>query len=156
MTATAKTETPKATKKAPPATETVKVPVSEAAIDLATLSGKALQALINEASERLGEVQSVERESLKARVASIVENEGYRIEDLFGITRGRAARGSGRSRTPRPGYVAKVYRNPDNHMETWGGHGRRPKWLMDRLEKGEKQESFLAAPDVEESASEAA
>ncbi len=28
------------------------------------------------------------------------------------------------------------YRNPDNQFETWGGRGRKPKWLLDAMAAG--------------------
>jgi len=37
-------------------------------------------------------------------------------------TRGRAA-------TKKRGKVAPVYRNPDNHQQTWTGRGRSPAWV---------------------------
>jgi|GEM_PF-1186633 len=35
------------------------------------------------------------------------------------------------------------YRNPENPEERWGGHGRRPKWVLRCLEKGGKIEDLV-------------
>jgi DNA-binding protein H-NS len=32
--------------------------------------------------------------------------------------------------------------NPDNPGETWAGRGRKPKWLVAKLDKGEKITDF--------------
>jgi DNA-binding protein H-NS len=34
------------------------------------------------------------------------------------------------------------YRNPANAHETWTGRGRKPKWLLEEINKGKKQEDF--------------
>ena len=37
----------------------------------------------------------------------------------------------------------KSYSNPDNPSETWRGAGKRPQWLLDKLEAGESLEKYL-------------
>lgn len=34
------------------------------------------------------------------------------------------------------------YRNPENPTETWGGRGKRPAWLRERLEQGATLDQF--------------
>ena len=36
------------------------------------------------------------------------------------------------------------YRNPDNPEETYGGKGKRPKWLQAKLDAGHSLEEFAA------------
>lgn len=40
----------------------------------------------------------------------------------------------------------KVYRNPDNPWETWGGKGRKPKWVKKALDAGKKLDDLLLPP----------
>lgn len=35
-----------------------------------------------------------------------------------------------------------LYRNPDNHSETWAGHGRRPRWITQQLSAGKRLEDL--------------
>jgi DNA-binding protein H-NS len=34
------------------------------------------------------------------------------------------------------------YKNPDDVLETWTGRGRKPKWLLEEINKGKKLEDF--------------
>jgi DNA-binding protein H-NS len=53
---------------------------------------------------------------------------GFGLSQLFG------------SRSGKP--VAAKYMNPDNPGETWSGRGRKPKWLVAKLDKGKKITDF--------------
>jgi DNA-binding protein H-NS len=160
MTTTTKNDAPKAVRTAPvktaptvaslaPEVQATPEPVAAVtvpAIDLGTLSAMSLARLIEEAQATLGAVKVKEQDDLRAKVSEIVEQHGYSIADLFGVTKGK--RGGRRAYTPaaqRPGYVAKVYRNPDNPSQEWHGQGRRPNWLMDKIADGTSQEKFLVA-----------
>lgn len=35
-----------------------------------------------------------------------------------------------------------LYRNPQNHLETWTGRGRKPGWLREKEESGQSIEDF--------------
>ena len=37
------------------------------------------------------------------------------------------------------------YQNPENPDETYGGKGKRPKWLVDKIEAGHSLDEFRAA-----------
>jgi DNA-binding protein H-NS len=72
-----------------------------------------------------------ERSEVKQKVESIVQSAGFSVSELFGT------RGGLRGRT-----VAAKYINPDDRSQTWTGRGRKPKWLVAKLEKGAKLEDF--------------
>ena len=81
-----------------------------------------VQKAINNARER-------ERAEVKLAMAKLAEKRGFSISELYG--------GRGRGKTS----VAK-YANPANRSETWTGRGRKPNWLVAKLKKGAKLESF--------------
>jgi DNA-binding protein H-NS len=91
--------------------------------DLLELEAKVQKAIIN-ARER-------ERAEIKQKVEAIVQTAGFSVSELFG------ARGGARGRA-----VAAKYVNPDDRSQTWTGRGRKPKWLVAKLEKGAKLEDF--------------
>jgi len=89
--------------------------------DLLDLERK-VQKAINTARER-------ERAEVKLAMAKLAEKRGFSISELYG--------GRGRGKAS----VAK-YANPANRSETWTGRGRKPNWLVAKLKKGAKLESF--------------
>jgi DNA-binding protein H-NS len=89
--------------------------------DLLELEARVKRAITN-AKER-------ERSDLKQKIASLAENAGFTVSELFG---------SGRKGSK----VAIKYRNKDNPAETWTGRGRQPKWLAAKLAKGAKLNDF--------------
>lgn len=74
-----------------------------------------------------------ERMEVKQKIAALAEDSGFSVTELFGGGRG-AAKGKSSG-------VAK-YKNPDNHSETWTGRGRKPNWLLAKLQKGAKMGDF--------------
>lgn len=74
-----------------------------------------------------------ERAELKAKVEEMVADAGFQVSDLF-----NAGRGSPKGRAVAPKYV-----NPDNAAETWSGRGRKPKWLVKKLNEGSSIDDFL-------------
>ncbi len=73
-----------------------------------------------------------ERSEIKSKVEAMIEKSGFSIDEIF--SRGRGAM---KGRT-----VAPKYANPENKSETWTGRGRKPKWLVAKLNKGAKIEQF--------------
>lgn len=70
-----------------------------------------------------------ERSELKQKIASLAENAGFSVGELFG------GRGRGKA-------TAAKFVNPDNRSETWTGRGRKPNWLVAKLGKGAKIDDF--------------
>jgi len=75
------------------------------------------------------------RDQIEGRLREI---ERQTFEDLERKARdfGFALRENGAARTPRAKKPRQTYRNPDNPEETYGGKGKRPAWLIAKLEAG--------------------
>lgn len=71
-----------------------------------------------------------ERADVKNKLVALAEDAGFSLNDLFG------SRGRGKA-----GGVAK-FANPDNRAQTWTGRGRKPNWLVAKLNKGAKMDDF--------------
>lgn len=100
-----------------------------ASINYDKLSAKELTDIIARAQKSLNAAKDRERSELKHKIASLAENAGFSVGELFG------GRGKGKS-------VAVKYMNPDNRAETWTGRGRKPNWLVAKLGKGAKMTDF--------------
>jgi DNA-binding protein H-NS len=74
-----------------------------------------------------------ERSEVKMKIAALAEDSGFSVNELFGGGRGSA---KGKSTG-----IAK-YKNPDNTSETWTGRGRKPNWLIAKIQKGSKMADF--------------
>ena len=83
-----------------------------ASINYDKLSAKELTDIIARAQKALNAAKDRERAELKHKIASLAENAGFSVGELFG------GRGKGKS-------VAVKYMNPDNRAETWTGRGRK-------------------------------
>ncbi len=103
--------------------------VTMATINYDKMSVKELTDHIAKATKALNAAKDRERADLKHKIASLAENAGFSVGELFG------ARGRGKS-------VAVKYMNPDNRSETWTGRGRKPNWLVAKLNKGAKMADF--------------
>lgn len=101
-----------------------------AAINVDKLSLKELIDLEEKVRKAIGAARERERAELKQQMMELAEKRGFSVNDLFGA--GRGARGKS----------AAKYANPDNRSETWTGRGRKPNWLVAKLKKGEKLDSF--------------
>ena len=64
---------------------------------------------------------------------------GYSLSELAGELGGQ---GRQADKSSKSGLSAK-YANPNNPLETWSGRGRRPRWFVDALEAGRKEEDLL-------------
>lgn len=100
-----------------------------AAINYDKMSVKELTDHIARAQKALAAVKDRERAELKHKIASLAENAGFSVGELFG------SRGKGKS-------ISVKYMNPDNRSETWTGRGRKPNWLVAKLSKGAKITDF--------------
>jgi len=72
-----------------------------------------------------------ERESAKVKreIAALVEKRGFTLSELFG------------RRTARKLFAPK-YANPNDPLEVWNGRGRRPDWLVAKINRGAKLAQF--------------
>ena len=93
------------------------------------MSAKELTEHIAKAQRALAAAKDRERAAVKQKIASLAENAGFSVGELFG------GRGRGRG-------TAVKFANPDNRSETWTGRGRKPNWLVAKLSKGAKLADF--------------
>jgi len=97
-------------------------------VDKLTL--KELLELRTRVEKALVTAQERERAALRAKFESMANDAGFGLSDLIG------------SRSTKGKPVVAKYMNPDNPAETWSGRGRKPKWLVAKLDKGKKQSDF--------------
>lgn len=100
-----------------------------AAVNVDKMSLKDLLDLELKVQKAINNARDRERAEVKLAMAKLAEKRGFSISELYG--------GRGRGKTS----VVK-YANPVNRSETWTGRGRKPNWLVAKLKKGAKIESF--------------
>ena len=100
-----------------------------ATVNVDRMSLKELLDLERKVQKAIVVARDRERAEVKAALAKLAEKRGFSVSELYG------GRGRGKSS------VAK-YANPANRSETWTGRGRKPNWLVAKLKKGAKLESF--------------
>jgi DNA-binding protein H-NS len=105
------------------------------AIDLKKLNQAQLNELIQRAQTRKQEINRENASKVRAKLAALAKAEGFTIEELFG-TRGRQGKGTRRKAKPK-------YRNPADHVQTWSGRGKRPRWFNAALSAGKKEKDLL-------------
>lgn len=101
------------------------------AIDLDKLSAQELDALISAAEEKKRRVQRERIGEVRRKLIAAARAEGYSIEELFGDGR-KASPAKGRT-------VPAKFRNPADPGQTWSGRGKRPRWFVEALEAGKKE-----------------
>lgn len=112
-------------------------------IELAALGPRELQALIVAAEKRL-KVLSNRRAPIVVRreLTMLAASFGYTVEELMG-TESAAPSPTKRRAKRKLGKVAAKYRDPDNTRNTWSGRGRAPRWLAEKVRRGQSATDFL-------------
>ena len=98
---------------------------------LEKMSYAELHELSERVAEAMAERQASERQELKDKLAALAAASGFTVTELFSGKNGRGK-----------GMVVVKYRNPKDTSQTWSGRGRKPNWLTDAVNKGQKIESF--------------
>lgn len=111
--------------------------------DIGALSIAQLDELISAAEHRLKllsnrrPVADVRREAeALAAFHGYVIGELYEVEPDVSV---RTRRGAKRRRAK----VQPKYQDPDNRRNTWSGRGRAPKWLAEKVKRGQRAADFL-------------
>ncbi len=102
------------------------------AINVDKMSLKDLLQLDLKVKQAIAAAKERERTELKKKIEEMASKSGFSVDELF--ARGRGAM-KGRTVPPK-------YANPDNRAETWTGRGRKPKWLVAKLNKGANIDQF--------------
>lgn len=95
------------------------------------MSLKELQELEAKVKKAIAGAREREKAEMKLKVESMLAGAGLSLNEIYG------GRGATKGKT-----VAPKYMNPDNRSETWTGRGRKPRWLVAKLNKGSKIEEF--------------
>ena len=103
-----------------------------ATINLDKFSLNELEELETKLKKAIVQARERERADVKEKIEALAHSSGFSVSDLFG------ARYGGRSRPASIKYV-----NPGDRSETWTGRGRKPKWLVAKLEEGARIEDFM-------------
>lgn len=101
--------------------------------NLAKMSLKELIALQGEIEHTIMAARQRERQEVLAKMEELAQDAGFSINELVG--------GKGKGKGKGAASAAK-YVNPDNRSETWTGRGRKPNWLVAKLNKGASLEDF--------------
>lgn len=125
-------------------------------IDLNAMSLEDLESLRKQLDHTIKATETHNRNEAIAKLQSVAEEHGFTLSKLLadvGFNRGDKAPARKIKRKTRiskvdfqakriPGYV---YVNPDNAQEIFTGQGRRPNWLIDKIEAGYSLEDLLVA-----------
>ena len=102
-------------------------------INLEKMSLKDLLELEVKVQSAIESAKDTQRIELKQKIEELASDSGFSVEELF--TYGSP---SLKGRTVAPKYI-----NPDNNSETRTGRGRKPKWLVAKLENGASLDEFV-------------
>ena len=110
-------------------------------IDSLTLAQ--LTALIKAAQTRLKRLASRRPLAVVRReVQQMATSHGYAIGEILDLpstARAPTKRAAKRKTTK----VAPKYRDPDSRRNTWSGRGRAPRWLAEKIKRGQSAADFL-------------
>ncbi len=105
-----------------------------ASINIDKMSLKELMAHKADVEQAIASARQRERQEIIQKMEALAEESGFTINDLIGA-KGRG--GKGKASTSAARFV-----NPDNKTQTWTGRGRKPNWLVAKLNKGSKLDDF--------------
>lgn len=94
------------------------------AINIDHLSFSELKALGALVEQRKRQLLIARRDEVRRKLIAAAKAEGYTIHELFDLDSMRKV-----SQT--------TYANPANPFQTWGGRGKRPRWLVNALASGQ-------------------
>lgn len=92
---------------------------------------KELRALRSRVDAAIGGFKERKRADAIQAAELAARNHGYKLSDLIGSARKKAARDE------------VLYAHPNDASLTWSGRGRRPRWVMELLETGRTLEDLL-------------
>lgn len=105
------------------------------AIDVTKLNRRQLNALRNKIDSREDEMNKNALKDLRARIAAMIKEEGFTMDEVMGRRSKRAGK--------RTGKVPPKFQNPADPTQTWSGRGKRPRWFNAALKSGKKEKDLL-------------
>lgn len=111
-------------------------------IDVDQLSLRELDSLLA-AAERRRTLLSNRRPAaiVRRELIALAAKHGYTVQEL--IDANEVTRPYKRSKGRQGRRVAAKYRDPGNQRRTWSGRGRMPRWLAERVNRGQSVADFL-------------
>eukprot|EP00919_Chromeraceae_sp_WS-2016_P078616 GHVR01186315.1.p2 GENE.GHVR01186315.1~~GHVR01186315.1.p2 ORF type:complete len:107 (-),score=15.92 GHVR01186315.1:57-377(-) len=100
-------------------------------INLTTLDQQELEDLKKRVDQAIANLQERRKNEALEEARELAKKRGFSLEELMG-------KGSVKKK-PR---AEPKYRNPEDATQTWSGLGRKPKWILEKIEKGEDIEAF--------------
>ena len=79
---------------------------------------------------------------VRKELAALADSHGYAIEELFAFQSVPRAP-TKRTRKKSNGKVPEKYRDPANKRNTWSGRGSLPRWLSEKVRRGEQVADYL-------------
>ncbi len=102
--------------------------------ELQAMKLKDLLKLEEELQGAIKQRKTTEAREVREEIAELAKRRGFNLDEVFG-----------KRLQPAGGYkqtMSVKYRNPDNDRETWTGRGRKPNWLMTKIDRGAKVDDF--------------
>lgn len=81
------------------------------------------------------EAEALQRSKVRTNIEAILADASYTLHDIFPEACTK------RTRAPSTG----LFQDPENPENTWGGRGRKPLWLLEKVAKGASMEDFKIA-----------
>ncbi len=111
--------------------------------DLSPLGARELTALITAAEKRKSALARRRPINIvRAELIAFAANAGYEVSELLG-TRAEAPTEKRKKAAHNTGKVAVKYRDPENRRNTWTGRGSLPRWLREKVRRGQSAADFL-------------
>lgn len=101
-----------------------------------SLSFAELQTLNDATQQRMKDVREDERLKLRTEFEAQAAENGFSLAEVVGVAK------LPKSRRKAAQSVAK-YANPDDPTQTFVGRGRKPKWMVEKLDSGVTMEDML-------------
>jgi DNA-binding protein H-NS len=100
-------------------------------MNLDKLSLDELKKVENDVKAAIAGFEARKRSEAIAAAEAKAKEFGFSLKELLG--------GAPKRKTS----LAAKYAHPENPSLAWSGHGRRPAWIREGLDKGQKLEAFL-------------
>ena len=116
-------------------------------IDIDALSLRELDALLKSAERRKDQLARRRPAAVvRAELIAFASSMGYGIEQIVGeqpTSGAPAARRPAKRKAMKTGKVPVKYRDPENKRNTWSGRGSKPRWLAEKVKRGQSAADFL-------------
>lgn len=116
-------------------------------IDVDKLSPRQLDALLSAAERRRTQLSKRRPIAVvRAELIAFAAGSGYSIEEIVGeqpASRPARAKRAAKRKNGKTGKVAAKYRDPNDRRNTWSGRGSKPRWLAEKVKRGQSAADFL-------------